>query len=80
MEMAEVGGTDRAVDPGPREVWAAVGIALAFVAATRWPLARSGPVETDEWMFVARMGTTWLPIHHTLFQTAGRALGIGPDA
>ena len=40
------------------------------------PFARAGPMESDEWMFVAQMGATWFPTHHTLFQTAGRAMGL----
>ncbi len=64
------------VEPGPREVGAAVGIALAVVAATRLPFARGGPVETDELLFVAQMSEGWFPIHHTLFQMAGRAIGM----
>jgi Dolichyl-phosphate-mannose-protein mannosyltransferase len=63
-------------EPKTWEILAAVGMALAFVASTRIPFARTGPIEADEWMFVEQMDSTWLPAHHTLFQTAGRAIGM----
>src|SRR5689334_1493853 len=66
MASGGVEGASRAVEPGR----SAVG------AATRWPFARTGPIEADEWLFVERMGATWLPMHHTLFQTIGRAFGL----
>ena len=64
------------VEPKPAEILTAVGVALTFVAATRLPFARVGPLEADEWMFVERMGRGWLPAHHTLFQASGRAVGM----
>jgi len=76
MASGGIEGANPVVEPGRAEVGAAIGIALAFVAATRWPFARTGPVEADEWMFVERMGASWLPIHHTLFQSVGRAVGL----
>jgi Dolichyl-phosphate-mannose-protein mannosyltransferase len=63
-------------DPERTEVLAAVVIALSFVAATRFPFVRTGPVETDEWQFVSQMDESWFPAHHTLFQTIGRAIGM----
>ena len=41
---------------GRSEILSAVGLALTFVAATRLPFARIGPVEADEWQFVASDG------------------------
>ena len=73
-EVINEGG--EVVDPKPAEVLRAVGIALAFVAATRFPFVRTGPVETDEWQFVTQMVASWLPAHHTLFQTMARAIGM----
>ena len=70
---------DGAVDvsePNPGEVLAAVGLSLAFVASTRLPFARGGPVETDEILFVSQMAAGWFPPHHTLFQTFGRGVGM----
>ena len=64
------------IEPPTREIGAALGLSLAFVAATRIPFARVAPVESDELQFVARMDLTWLPAHHTLFQAAGRAIGM----
>ena len=63
-------------EPRPAEVLSAIGLALTFVAATRFPFARVGPMESDEWQFVAQMDAGWFPAHHTLFQTAGRAIGM----
>jgi hypothetical protein len=76
MESATIEGRPSAVEPGRSEVWAAIGIALAFVAATRLPFARTVPMEMDERMFVSHIGSTWFATHHTLFQTAGRLLGL----
>ncbi len=69
-------GDEDVVEPGPAEILSAVGASLTFVAATRLPFARVGPLEADEWLFVERMGQGWLPPHHTLFQAAGRGLGM----
>jgi hypothetical protein len=63
-------------DPGPVEILCAIGLSLTFVAATRLPFARLGPAEADEWQFVQQMEAGWLPAHHTLFQAAGRAIGM----
>jgi hypothetical protein len=63
-------------EPSPREILGAIGLALLFVAATRVPFARTGPIESDEWQFVSQMNAGWLPAHHTLFQAAGRAIGM----
>jgi Dolichyl-phosphate-mannose-protein mannosyltransferase len=72
-----VSGVDRGLaEPRPAEILSAIGIALAFVGATRLPFVRGGPVESDEWQFVRQMDATWLPTHHTLFQTFGRAIGM----
>ena len=76
MASATIEGTQSAVEPSRSEIWVAIGIALAFVAATRLPFARTVPMEMDEWMFVSHIGSTWFAIHHTLFQTAGRLLGL----
>jgi hypothetical protein len=69
----ELGGV---VEPGISELLGTLGIALGFVASTRPPFVRGGPVETDEFGFVAQMDAGWLPMHHTLFQTLGRAIGL----
>ncbi|WP_435007549.1 hypothetical protein P12x_004819 [Tundrisphaera lichenicola] len=63
-------------EPGRVEIWGAIALALAFVAITRLPFARLVPMETDERMFVQHIGETWFPIHHTLFQAAGRLLSL----
>ena len=76
MGIAGDGRDEGVSEPSKRAVVAAIGIALAFVAVTRWPFARAVPLETDEWLFVWQMGRSWFPIHHTLFQTAGRLVGL----
>jgi len=64
------------IEPRAVEILSAIGLCLVFVALTRIPFARTEPIEADEWMFVEHMEATWLPAHHTLFQTAGRAIGM----
>lgn len=49
--------------------------ALAFVLLTRWPVARLGPVESDEFGYLETVSRHALPMHHTLFLAAGRVLG-----
>jgi hypothetical protein len=48
---------------------------MLFVFATRWPVARAEPLESDEFGFLAQAAAHWLPMHHTLFVTFGRILG-----
>jgi hypothetical protein len=76
MASATIEGPQSAVEPSRSEIWVAIGIALAFVAASRLPFARAVPMEMDERIFVLHIGSTWFPIHHTLFQTFGRLLGL----
>jgi hypothetical protein len=52
-----------------------LGIALVFVFLTRWPVARTHPLDTDELGFLRQITVHWFPMHHTLFQTLGRMLG-----
>lgn len=49
--------------------------ALAFVLATRVPVARPGPVESDEFGFLEIIRQYRLPMHHTLFLASARVLG-----
>ena len=51
-------------------------IALSFVILTRWPVARSGPVDSDEFGYLRQVQTYWFPMHHTLFLGLGRLVGI----
>ncbi len=60
---------------GRRSIASALAIALAFVALTRWPVARTGPMESDEFGYLAAIRAHWLPMHHTLFLASARALG-----
>ena len=76
MSNEAVGEKPDVADPGIVEILSAAGLALTFVAASRVPFARIGPVEADEWQFVEQMEAGWLPAHHTLFQAAGRAIGM----
>lgn len=63
-------------DPDRRSVLIATGLALAFVLLTRWPVARSLPMEPDEFSFVEEAAVHWFPMHHTLFKTMGRVMAI----
>lgn len=59
--------------------WSAVlltlGISLVMVFLTRLPVARSTPMESDEFGFLDQIAAYWFPMHHTLFLTLARALG-----
>ncbi len=68
---------DQAVsEPGVRAILGATGIALMFVLLTRWPLARTGPLDSDEFGFLREVAVRWFPMHHTLFKTLARLLGL----
>jgi hypothetical protein len=59
---------------------ASIGIALAtaflLVALTRLPLARTQPLESDEFGFLDQVATHWFPIPHTLYLTCARVFGL----
>jgi hypothetical protein len=63
-------------EPNWPEILAAMGLALAFVVATRWPVARAIPIETDEFGFMEEVAVRWFPMHHTLFKTMARVAGL----
>jgi hypothetical protein len=63
-------------EPRLPEVLAAIGLALVFVLATRWPVARELPLESDEFGFLEDVTVRWFPMHHTLFKTLARAVGL----
>jgi hypothetical protein len=67
---------DAPVEPSHRAILIASGTAILFVLATRWPVARTEPFESDEFGFLAQAAAHWFPMHHTLFLTFGRALGF----
>ena len=54
----------------------AMGVVLLFVVATRWPVARTAPIDSDEFGFLAQAAAYWFPMHHTLFMAAARVLGL----
>ena len=62
-----------ALKPSGRSILVALVLSLVFVFATRWPVARIEPFESDEFGFLASRRTHWFPMHHTLFMTFGRA-------
>ena len=66
---------DEPLEPRRGTVLMALGIVSVFVFATRWPVARPQPFESDEYGFLAQMALHWFPMHHTLFMTFGRVLG-----
>ncbi len=68
-------------EPSWSAILAAVALALAFVLLTRWPVARTQPMESDEFGFLQDIAGRWFPMHHTLFKTLARGIGlIGNDA
>jgi hypothetical protein len=67
---------DRQFEPRLSEVLAVTAFALAFVLATRWPVAREIPLETDEFGFLEDVTVRWFPMHHTLFKTLARVVGL----
>jgi hypothetical protein len=67
---------DRAVEPRLRAVLLAMAGAALLVFATRWPVARALPIESDEFGFLEQATAHWFPMHHTLFMTFGRLLGL----
>lgn len=62
-------------DVGFKRLALAFSAALAFVVLTRLPVARPGPVESDEFGFLEMIGRYRLPMHHTLFLASARVLG-----
>jgi hypothetical protein len=71
----ELESAKRPTDPSPAALMAGLVIAFGFVFLTRLPVARPGPLESDEIGFLAQTHVHWFPMHHTLFMTAGRLLG-----
>ena len=63
-------------EPRRGTILIALGIALLFVFVTRWPVVRTQPFDSDEYGFLAQMASHWFPMHHTLFMTSGRVLGL----
>ena len=63
-------------EPTRNQVGFALAIAFVFVVTTRWPVARAEPFEFDESSFVYLSTVHWFPMHHTLFMTFGRVLGL----
>lgn len=54
---------------------AALAIALAFVAGTRGPVARSEALDFDEVGYLEMIREARFPMHHTLFLAAARTVG-----
>lgn len=72
-DEGEIGPT---VEVRASEVLLALLAALVFVFATRWPVMRTVPLETDEFGYLQTIRAFWWPMHHTLFLASARALGI----
>ena len=62
-------------EPTRKEWVLAIGLACVVVVLTRLPVARLGPIETDEFGYLAILERYALPPHHTLFLAAGRIVG-----
>jgi len=66
---------------GPHPWWVryqdflALVLAIGFVCLTRIPVARSGPIDSDEFGFLQFTRESWLPVQHSLFLAAARAIG-----
>jgi hypothetical protein len=67
---------DGPIEPRRQAILAALAITSLFVFATRWPVARSQPFDSDEFGFLAQTASHWFPMHHTLFMTSARVLGL----
>jgi Dolichyl-phosphate-mannose-protein mannosyltransferase len=63
-------------DPTVISVVSALAISLTLVILTRLPLARPWAMETDEFGFLEQIRVHWFPMHHTLFLTTGRLMGM----
>jgi hypothetical protein len=51
-------------------------MAILFVILTRLPVARPAPFEWDEFGYLGQTAVYWFPMHHTLFMTFGRLMGL----
>jgi len=66
----------RPSDPTFLAVVSALAMSLVLIFLTRLPVARPWAMDTDEFGFLVQIRAHWFPIHHTLFMTAGRLLGM----
>jgi hypothetical protein len=64
-----------APEPGPGAVLAVLGVALVGVLLTRGPVARPAAFESDEVNFLQTIAVWRVPMQHTLFLAAARAIG-----
>lgn len=71
---AESDGTIR--EPGLRAILGATAVAFAFILLTRWPVARTMAVDSDEFVYLGELAVQWFPMHHTLFKSLARLLGL----
>lgn len=62
-------------EPSTRSVLAALGLALAGVAVTRWPVARPAAYDFDELGYLEMIRERRFPAQHTLFLASARAIG-----
>lgn len=75
MDADKAGGSG-AVEPTVRDIFRALAVATVLVVASRSPCARSGPIETDEFGYLALIQASPLPMHHTLFLASARVVGF----
>jgi hypothetical protein len=74
---SDLGLGDREIqEPGVPAIFAAAGVACAFVLLTRCPVARMIPLDYDEFVFLGDVTARWFPMHHTLFKTLARVFGL----
>src|SRR4051794_40121550 len=62
-------------DPAPFAIAVAFLLSLLLVLATRCPVMRQAPLESDEFGFREAIRDHQFPMHHTLFLTGGKLLG-----
>jgi hypothetical protein len=75
MEEAIDRGGEGAVEPTGRAVLAAMALAMVGVVATRVPVWRPAAFDFDEVGYLETIAAYRVPMHHTLFLAAARAIG-----
>ena len=64
------------IEPTRRDVLVMLALALAFVLATRLPVARPAPFDMDEIGYLEFIQEYHLPPAHTLFLASGHVMGV----
>ncbi len=75
-EPSHNGRGSSVAEPSSRDILVGLSIATIFVVLTRLPVARTTPLEPDEFGYLGQTAVHWFPMHHTLFMTCGRLVGL----